>query len=122
MTVIVTAQVFPQSCNITSIGLFQNRSCWGFTDFLIPIPSQTIIAPTLIRFLKSLVSFKATLDIVLVTSAVSCFSQSIFANRSDGTGSFWGFFSNSFSLFVISLALSLTPVTSKQSLAPAGNS
>ena len=69
--------------------LFQIGFDWGFIDFLIPILSQTLIAPALIRFLKSLISFKVILDIALVTS-VSCFSRNAFADRNDGTGSFFG--------------------------------
>ena len=49
-----------------SVRLFQNGSCWGFTDFLVPILSQALIAPALIRFLKPLISFKVTLEIALV--------------------------------------------------------
>ena len=91
-----------------SMRLFQNGSGWGFTDFIIPIFSQTLIAPALIRFLKSLISFKVILDIALVTSSVSCFSRNAFADHHDVIGSFFGFFCNSFSRFVISLTLSLT--------------
>ena len=40
--------------------------------------------------------------------SVSCFSQNAFADRNDEIGSFFGFFSNSFSRFLTSLALSLT--------------
>ena len=76
-----------------SMRLFQNGSCWGFADFVIPILSQTIVAPALIRFLKSLISFKVILDIALLTSSISCFSWNASAYLSDGIGSFLGFFS-----------------------------
>ena len=49
-----------------SVRLFQNGSCWGFTDFLVLILSQALIAPALIRFLKPIISFKVTLEIALV--------------------------------------------------------
>ena len=112
----LTAQFFPQSCNITLNASF---SCWGVTDFLVPILSETLTTPALIRSLKSLISFKVTLDIALVTSSVSCFSQNAFVDRNDGIASFLGVFSNSFCHFVISLALSLTPAPSTQPLASA---
>ena len=112
--VILTVQFFPQSSNITLSASF---SYWGVTDFLVPILSETLTAPALIRFLKLLISFKVALDIALVSSSVSCFSQNAFADCNDGIASFLGVFSNSFCRFVISLALSLTPASSTQPLA-----
>ena len=56
--------------------IFQNGSCWAFTDFLIPILSQTIVAPALIRFLKSLISFNVILDISSSSSSSSSSSTS----------------------------------------------
>ena len=75
---------------------FQNVSCWGFTNFLILILSQTVVAPALIRYLKSLISFKTILDIALLTSSVSCFRENASTDRSDGLGSFLGIFSDGY--------------------------
>ena len=47
--------------------LFQNVSYSGFADFLIFILSQITVSPALIRFLKSLISFKVILNIALLT-------------------------------------------------------
>ena len=95
--------------------VFSRMILAGAFLFFIPTLSQTLIAPVLIKFLKSLRSFKVILDIALVTSSFSYFSRNAFADRSDGTEFFWGVFSNSFCRFVISLLLllSITPVSSK---------
>ena len=74
--------------------LFQNVFFGGgFVDFLIPNLSQTIVAPALIKFLKSLISVKVILDIALLTSYVSCFSRNASSDHSDRSASFLGFFS-----------------------------
>ena len=65
----------------------------GFVDFLIPNLSQTIVAPALMKFLKSLISVKVILDIALLTSYVSCFSRNASSDRSDRSASFLEFFS-----------------------------
>ena len=98
-----------------SMRLLQNGSCRGFGDFLILIFSETTVAAPLIIFLKSFISFKVILGIVLLTSSFSCFSRNASPDRTDGTGSFFGFSSNPFSHFVISLSvwISNTPFLSQ---------
>ena len=49
--------------------LLKNGSYRGFGDFLILIFSETIVVAPLIIFLKSFISFKVILDIVLLTSS-----------------------------------------------------
>ena len=48
-----------------SMHLFQNDYCWGLTDFLMSILSQTIVAPALISILKPYISFQVILEIAL---------------------------------------------------------
>ena len=76
--------------------ILDNGSCLDFTDFLIPILSQTVVAPALRRFLKSLISFKEILDNPLLNSSVFCFSRNASADRSDGIASFFFVFSKIF--------------------------
>lgn len=52
-----------------SMRLLKNGSYRGFGDFLILIFSETIVVAPLIIFLKSFISFKVILDIVLLTSS-----------------------------------------------------
>ena len=112
---LVLLSFFPLNIAISlSMRLLQNGSCRGFADFLILIFSEAIVAAPLIVFLKSFMSFKVILDIVLLTSSFYCFSRNASPDRTDGTGSFFGFSSNPFSHFVISLSLTLiTPFLSQ---------